>query len=841
MKHVLKYALVMLLLELSCVSLYAGVSGIIEGTVKDAIEDIPLVGVNVVVDGSHRGAATDTLGNFKIYNVPAGVVRLRVSMIGYQSVTIENFTVLPNLKSYIDILLTPTIIEVDEIAVKAEKPLIRTDVVGSTHEINEKEIVQLPVDNYMDIVDIQPGVADGGHVRGGRESDVLYLIDGLPVRQSITGNMGSNIPRNSIQEMSIQTGGFDAEYGNALSSVVNIITKHGADKCESQFRIENDSFWGGQETNKRTEAEFSLSGPIKQWTSTYFISANWIQLDDRWWQDMRYFFNSPINRETNFIGKFEHSISKNLRLWYQMIYSNANWRDYEFRWRFNLDGLPGQRRESYLLNSNLSYNMTNSSFVTLNVSRYVVNSHIGPNDKHDLHLNKPFQYDFYLQYIVDGYRLWWADNDETRYTFKLDYTSQLSPRHYIKIGTEFDYYDLETDILKYEPQTTYFGKPIIDKPLLNFSTDYNYKPNKGAIYIQDKIEFSGKELLSIGLRYDYLDPQAERPMIEWIPQTNEEFEQVIKGKVPARTKHQWSPRLGFTMPLEKGSYIFLNFGLFFQVPLFEYLYSGLNVDLKKGHRVLVGNPDLKPEQTRMWEISYRKILNEDFVGTVTYFSKEIRNLVDTKTFLATDSKSLDDGFTQFVNLPYAQASGIEVYLNKKFNGTFGGKIAYTYMTARGLSESSTSQLDYLQWGFEPVPGDHYLSWDQRHTLNLSLEYQMPFDINLNVLARYHSPRPYTYLPEFDMGDVDDYILQPNNERMESNYYLDIKIRRAFTYRNIHYELYADVRNLFDSKNLLWVDSLGRPGGELGDPTAYDIGRRTRVGLRIVLGQQSIEE
>ena len=828
-----KYAFSLLLFLLLFADIAAaGTSGIIEGHVSDKTTSEPLIGVNVIVIGTKLGSATDENGVFKIYNVPAGEYDIKFSMIGYHQLTIQEFIVLPNLRSRLNVKLPPEAIEMDELIVIAEKPLIRTDVVGSTHEVSEVEIAQLPIDNFQDVMEIQPGVAAGGHIRGGRKTEVLYLVDGLPIQQAVAGGAGSDLPKSAIQEISVQTGGFDAEYGNALSGVVNVITKRGEENLSLQLRADNDYFWGGTENSKMTEIEILSGGPMIKRTLKYFFTGNLILSDSRWWQDLQHFHSSPMKKDVNLLGKLDYHISKNIRFWIQSLYSYKDWKEYEFRWRYNLDGLPPQDRQSLLLSAFLSHNISKSTFYTLNVSRYGIDSHIGPENKNDLDLGDPFQYDFYLQYVMDGSRLWWSDASETRYIAKLDLTSQISDKHLIKIGGEFEHFSINTDLIKYEPQVSYFGKPLIDKPLLDYSTDYVYYPRKGAFYIQDKIELSGKELLSIGLRYDFLDPRADRPVVEWIPTTGDEFKQEVTDRVKAELKHQLSPRLGFAMPLSETSFVFLNYGIFFQVPLFEYMYSGLNIDLKKGHRVLVGNPDLKPEHTRAWEISYRKTFRDDLVTSVTYFSKEIFDLVDTKTFLATDSKALDDGFTQFVNLPYADSKGLEIALQKKFSGYFGGKLAYSYMVAKGLSETAQSTFNYLQWGFDPVPGDHYLSWDQRHTLNVNIDIRLPGDWNINILGRYNSPRPYTYFPSRNGITPLNVQLRPNNERMESNYYLDIKYSKSFKWRSNTIEFYGDTRNLFDTENLLWVDSSGKPGGELGDPTAYDTGRRTRIGLKI---------
>jgi len=188
--------------------------------------------------------------------------------------------------------------------------------------------------------------------------------------------------------------------------------------------------------------------------------------------------------------------------------------------------------------------------------------------------------------------------------------------------------------------------------------------------------------------------------------SEEEYEQEIKSWAPATIKSQWSPRIGFSFPITKNDYFFINYGFFFQVPMFDYMFTGLNVDLKKGVKALYGNPDLKPEKTRAIELSYKRTFMENWMLSLTYFNKDISGLIDTKTFLASDSKAEDDGFSQYVNLAGGSSNGFEIVVEKKYNRYFSGKISYTYMNAKGLSGSTDQGLNYFVWGFN-VPNEEF--------------------------------------------------------------------------------------------------------------------------------------
>ena len=77
-------------------------------------------------------------------------------------------------------------------------PDIQKDITGTLHSVGAAKIDELPVDSYKDVIALQPGVTSDMHVRGGRESEVLYLIDGLPVQESMQGGSGSEIPQASV-------------------------------------------------------------------------------------------------------------------------------------------------------------------------------------------------------------------------------------------------------------------------------------------------------------------------------------------------------------------------------------------------------------------------------------------------------------------------------------------------------------------------------------------------------------------------------------------------------------------------------------------------------------------
>ena len=197
----------------------AGITGILEGRVADKKTREPLVGVTIIFPSLHQGGTTDADGNYQIKNIRAGVYSVRFSIIGYKTIVMTEVTILPDLRTKVNIEMDQSSVELDVVEVRAERPLIQKDLASTAYSIGDIKIEKLPISAFKDILALQPGTTIEGNVRGGKTTEVVFLIDGLPVQDVVGGGLGANIPKSSISGMTVHTGGFDAEYGNALSGV----------------------------------------------------------------------------------------------------------------------------------------------------------------------------------------------------------------------------------------------------------------------------------------------------------------------------------------------------------------------------------------------------------------------------------------------------------------------------------------------------------------------------------------------------------------------------------------------------------------------------------------------
>ena len=266
--------------------IFAQTSGKISGIVTDE-NGVALGGANVLLVGTSQGTATDADGQYYVLDVPVGDYSVRVQYIGYVTHTIDNVHVSADLTTWLDYRLTVAALEGEEVTVTAEKPIINLNATNTNRIIDAETIANLPIRNVQNLVNLQTGVVDG-HVRGSRTGDNAYYVDGVLVRNQWNGgNITNGISRSGTQEISVQTGGFSAEYGSANGGVVNITSKSGGNTWSGSVEYVTDlgSTDGG--TNKNglysfgyNLLNFDMGGPITNKIRLYLNVEQMSSLDN---------------------------------------------------------------------------------------------------------------------------------------------------------------------------------------------------------------------------------------------------------------------------------------------------------------------------------------------------------------------------------------------------------------------------------------------------------------------------------------------------------------------------------------------------------------------------------
>ena len=209
---------------------FAGTTGKIAGRVIDQSTGDPLPGANVMVTGTGLGAASDMDGNYTILQVPPGVHSVTVSVIGYARVTAENVRVHIDQTAAVDFDMKMEALEGEVVTIVAEKSGVKKDVATSVSAFSNDEVAEMAVTDVDQVVELQAGVEDGLIIRGGDAGESLFQIDGFTMRDPRNNQPITGIAMNAIQEISVERGGFNAEYGQVRSGIINIVTKEGSKK-----------------------------------------------------------------------------------------------------------------------------------------------------------------------------------------------------------------------------------------------------------------------------------------------------------------------------------------------------------------------------------------------------------------------------------------------------------------------------------------------------------------------------------------------------------------------------------------------------------------------------------
>ncbi len=811
-------------------SVYAGITGTISGEIRNQTTGAALEGVQVVPINTSKGAISNDRGEFIISNLSPGSYDLQFQLIGYDLHLQKNVSVLVDIQTRLHIDLNPAIIEGEQVIVESAPLGAIKNLTSTTRFISTDQLDELPVQNYQELVELQPGVA-AGHIRGGRKSEVLYLVDGIPIQEVIEGQIGSELPNTAIIDISVQTGGFNAEYGDAMSGVVNILTKEGQEETftKAQLNIQDngnsyDPFIS-QLDGREYKVDLAIGGPLPYSKFSYFLSGDYSVPVTRTLQEhfgVRRIIQSDPNQgyATNLAGKLSgFMLSNTLKISLQSIFSSQNWTEYDHVWKYNLGALPPREKRSVRSSISLSHTLTSQTFYEFNVSYFSVLKSI---------IGSPYAIASIPEVSDSGFVLsgdfpWWMDHQEVHLFSSGAVTSQLNTSWQFKLGYNFTQYQLyKKNVMRRDIGTWNGGFPIY----LMYDSEYDYDPRKAAVYAQSRYE-KDNLVLNTGIRFDVFDPRATRPAIE-VAQTDIDTEWVVDtvGVVAASVKNKISPRIGFAWINDDGSKFHVNYGYFFQMPAFEYLYANPNLNIANGFAA-IGDADLEPSFTRAWEFGYLQPIASSWLLDVTIFNKDVINLIDSNTLLVSDSDYLETGFTQYVNMGASFIRGAEFFLSGNLGTRVSTDVAYTIMQAKGTSSHS---LDALLSDTELYPRGqtlYPLSWDQRHTLVTNLEVKIAPVWSFHVLYRYNSALPYT-------RDIGAYT-QPNNERMDATSDLNLRLNAEWEVFHGHALTgFAEVTNFLDTQNNLWADSRGLVGGTLADPGAWNLGRRFRIGMGLKL-------
>jgi hypothetical protein len=397
--------------------LAAGTTGKIVGTVIDRSTKEPLIGANVLLVGTSVGSMTDKSGNYLIINIPPGIYSVKVSMMGYKTLITENVRLSIDMTTTIDAELETTVIESGEVVtVVAQRALIQRDMTSSLSSVGAEEIQDLPVQNMEDVLELQAGVVRTGgqiHIRGGRSSEVAYWVDGVSTTDVFNGSSGVTVENSAIQELQVVSGTFNAEYGQAMSGIVKVITKEGGNKLTGDitgyvgdYMSSDKAFYLLKRVNVVTDAsgtqqavgmlenplkkfnpivnlEYNLSGPIPYtnnrltfFTNGRFVSNEGYLYGRKWFTpygnagDSSFVSMNP-NERMSAHGKLSYKIANNIIARYSVFWNSwKNDRTYNKAYTYVPDGVPMQKGSGFTHIFELNHMLSPKTFYELRINRF---------------------------------------------------------------------------------------------------------------------------------------------------------------------------------------------------------------------------------------------------------------------------------------------------------------------------------------------------------------------------------------------------------------------------------------------------------------------------------------
>jgi hypothetical protein len=208
----------------------------LNGYVKDETNGETLIGATVFIQGTKKGSYTNKAGFYSITNIKPGTYTVKVTSIGFKPIEKEIKIEKDNDKR-LDIELSSASVQTQEVFVEAEREIDKRQITVSKVDVPIAQIKQIRIGGESDVfrtIQMLPGVltssqiSSGLYIRGGSPDQNLVLLDGSTVyNPSHLFGFISSFNSDAIKDVELIKGGYPAEFGSRMSSVINITQKDG--------------------------------------------------------------------------------------------------------------------------------------------------------------------------------------------------------------------------------------------------------------------------------------------------------------------------------------------------------------------------------------------------------------------------------------------------------------------------------------------------------------------------------------------------------------------------------------------------------------------------------------
>ena len=901
---------------------YAGTTGKIMGKIIDGETKDPLPMANVTIVGTTLGASSDVNGNFIIMQIPPGTYDLRASMIGFESVMMKGVKIQVDLTTSANFKLSATVLDIgQEITVIAGRPLIQKDITFSSSRINVDDIKNMAkVTSVRDIVAQQAGVVGSGlhmNVRGGRTGEVLMVVDGMSVRDPLTSQAtrtideqvnqftsnpvdemagragGMSIPANAVAEVEVITGGFSAEYGNAMSGIVNVVTREGGQRYTGSIRYMTDDLGQGtfktpygngtglrSYSHNTDNFEFSIGGPepitgkllpalgvrlpVK---TSLFISANGNYTDVSGAFDQGYYaptgedrsdsmhdkiFGIPLpfkygNRMDNQQGSFSNltmRFSPSFKVTFSYATDQSWYDEYNHAFRDIPENFFNREENNRKEQVKINHALTPSTFYEFLIGHHKTEYLMTPGG-----MTPPEVYEYWDSLIApvgDDRGTNEVDNDhdgfmDAGYPARGTYHHRISDKYTAKIDLTSQIHfnhQLKSGLTvnHYKMEMNEIKYPASYHP--DEILDNGPWPEYGIFRdFYTRFPTTGSFYLQDKIEYATLIVNLGIRYDFYAPgeHVNDQLEEG-EDLLGLKWKHTFNPRLGVSHPITERDVLYFQFGRFTQEVDWNFLF--LQDTQTSGAYALYGNPNLGSEETTQYEVGIRHAFNDELRLEATAFYKDYNGLLNTET-----RGRLDFTYSVYVNRDYGSSRGFELKFRKRHSNYTSGFATYTYSYAMGKSSSYRQGYDFGYRGV-PIPIREWpLAWDVRHTANVNLDLRIPKgqapsifgitipdDWGVNINWKMESGRPYT-----PAGRSATQYTTTNSARTPYRNWVNLRANKDFRIAGMRLITLLEIENLLNRRNIRAVnsetgDTIGLGRDQDINPSAYQVGRAIMFGI-----------
>ncbi len=722
-------------------AMFAQNSGKLIGNVKDARTNEFLPGVNLYILNSSLGTTTDDDGNFELLNIPVGKHTLRISFVGYKSITTKA-NISKNKTISISIELVPKVFNMDEVIISGTRyETAAKNVPLSVSVVSAKDLEMKHARSIDDALKNTPGLFfkrsqglgtstshAGIRMRGtGAANRTLVMKDGIPLNSTHTGGVAlwSTIGINSIDKIEVIRGAGSAIYGsNAMGGIVNLISTSPTPNWSIGANAELGTF-GTTRTGLKLGKYFNNFGFV--FSGEYKKFDGYKYMKDDVWKD---YYKKPKNEFLNLNARLESKLNPASKISLSFEHHSEEPNKATSR-QYDMDSKQNRIVANYF---NFSEILDYS--ISLYYSQRSYESIATKYNKESKNYDKPY-YNSDLPEDQTGFVAWVSK----------DFGCMLSDmvKHKITLGTD--------------------GRMSSNESLYSYPKgDRFFQGNQNLFsgFLNDEISITDKWNISLGLRYDWWHNQKGK----FYDNTGDNK---LKVDYPSSDQSRFSPKIGLVFHVNENSRIRANYGTGFKVPGVFYMFRTAS----HGTSFQVGNPELKPEIMNLsFDIGTELLLFDLLETSLSYYNSSFTDFIYIKELAASEIPSYinpEDGqkVIQYTNIGKVGIQGLELGMVVPFSKDWKATFNYVH----NKSEIKEHEL-------EPKIVGKELSYNPKNIFNLGLQYNNPKYITVGIWLRNTGKQ---YSNDMNTNKIDGYSL------------IDLKVQR---------DIYAGITASVSVYNLL---------------------------------------